>query len=187
MDCANLNSWSGELRHSAGWATFRVLLWYLSRPEIQAREERADCCGANCTELYKSRSHRGSNDVNCRRQVPTDDLYTVRRTDPPGVSPEASRMFRSPKFCAGAFRKTERKTTISPVLGRCKRREHDFVRIWRRKRFGTPIALTIVVRALRRLAEQSGERPAVMRDLDDRGTARRTAPSGAFRRPVTGL
>ena len=29
-------------------------------------------------------------------------------------------------------------------------------------------------------AEQSGERPAVIRDLDQRGTARGTAPKGAF-------
>ena len=43
-----------------------------------------------------------------------------------------------------------------------------------------PIALWKCVQALRRNAEQSNERPAVIRDLDNRGTARGTAPKGAF-------
>ena len=43
-----------------------------------------------------------------------------------------------------------------------------------------PIALSMGVRALRRHAELRGERPAVIRDLEKRGTARGTAPKGAF-------
>ena len=57
---------------------------------------------------------------------------------------------------------------------------NGFIRIWRANRFGTLIALSKVVRALRRYAEQSGERPAVIRDLVQRGAARGTAPKGAF-------
>jgi len=40
---------------------------------------------------------------------------------------------------------------------------------------------------LSRYAEEGGERPAVIKDLDQRGAARGAAPKGAFRRPVTGL
>ncbi len=107
-----------ELRHSAGPPSASCF-GYLSHLCERAKEARADCCWADCTELYKSESNVGQTTENAvafsKALLPECETSgTGGRFIGEGESDPVSGL----QVMVGSFRKTERETTISPVLGR---------------------------------------------------------------------
>jgi hypothetical protein len=138
-----------ELRHSARPPSASCFGIFLACGT--GERGAGDCRWADCTELYKSESNVGQTTENAiarSKVLPS----TVRRAERAGVSSSSWGMvlgLRDSDLRFGSFRKTERETTISPVLGRSNRPDNEFVRIWRTMRFGTLIALFKGVRGLR--------------------------------------
>ena len=146
MICANLNSWSGSCATRQGHLPRPALVSFL--PAKRAREARADCCGADCTNYIRAKASWVKRQKRASPGLRSGPLG-VRRASNATVSRRTGqpRLPEIPIYGLRSFRKTERKTTISPVLGRRKLVRPEFVRIWRIKAFGTSIALPRVFEA----------------------------------------